>query len=48
MALPKISVTDFFPIIKQTMLDAYKVDSILMQYPYSGFERLDMGIRKMV
>lgn len=48
MALPSIPVNDFFPIIRQTLLDTYKVDSLLMQYPYSDFERLDMGLRKMV
>lgn len=47
MALPHISIDDIFPIVKQTMLDAYKVDSILLQYPYSGFDRLDMGMRRM-
>lgn len=47
MALPEISLNDFFPIIKQTMLDTYKVDSLLLQPPYSGFERLDMGMRRM-
>ena len=47
MALPNISIDDIFPIVKQTMLDAYKVDSILLQYPYSGFDRLDMGMRRM-
>ena len=47
MALPDISLDYFFPIIRQTMLDAYKVDSILLQPPYSGFDRLDMGMRRM-
>ncbi len=48
MPLPAISIDDFFPIIRQTILDTYKVDSFLMRAPYSGFERLDMGLRKMV
>lgn len=48
MALPYISVEDCFPVIRQTILDAYKVDSFLMHYPYSDLERLDMGLRKMV
>lgn len=47
MALPNISIDDIFPIIKQTILDAYKVDSVLLRSPYSGFERLDMGMRRM-
>lgn len=47
MALPNIPIDDIFPIIKQTIQDAYKVDSVLLQHPYSGFERLDMGMRKM-
>lgn len=47
MALPDIPIDVFFPIIKQAMLDAYKVDSVLLQPPYSGFERLDMGMRRM-
>ena len=33
MALPYISVEDCFPVIRQTILDAYKVDSFLMHYP---------------
>lgn len=48
MALPYISVEDCFPVIRQTILDTYKVDSFLMHYPYSDLERLDMGLRKMV
>lgn len=43
-----ISVEDCFPVIRQTILDTYKVDSFLMHYPYSDLERLDMGLRKMV
>ena len=43
MALPYISVEDCFPVIRQTILDTYKVDSFLMHYPYSDLERLDMG-----
>ena len=46
MALPYISVEDCFPVIRQTILDAYKVDSFLMHYPYSDLERLDMGFAK--
>ncbi len=48
MALPYISVEDCFPIVRQTILDTYKIDSFLMNYPYSDLERLDMGLRKMV
>ena len=48
MALPHISVEDCFPIVRQTILDTYKIDSFLMNYPYSDLERLDMGLRKMV
>ena len=29
MALPYISVEDCFPVIRQTILDTYKVDSFL-------------------
>lgn len=38
MALPYISVEDCFPVIRQTILDTYKVDSFLMHYPYSDLE----------
>ena len=43
MALPYISVEDCFPVIRQTILDTYKVDSFLMHYPYSDLERLDIA-----
>ena len=48
MPLPAIPIDDFFPVIRQTILDTYKVDSFLMRAPYTEFERLDMGLRKMV
>ena len=48
MKITNLTVDDFFPIIKQTLLDTFKVDSCLMYAPYSDIEKIDMGLRKMV
>lgn len=39
---------DFFPLVKQMLADAYRLDSMLLQAPYTELERLDLGLRKMV
>lgn len=48
MPLPVLSLEDAYPIIHQTMLDAYRLDSMLNRYPYSDFTEMDMGIRRLV
>lgn len=48
MALENISVEEFYPVIRQTLIDVYGIDSFFMRAPYSDFERLDLGLRKMV
>ena len=47
MALPPISTDDWFPIVRQVLLDTYRLDSVWLTYPYSDLERLDMGLRKL-
>ena len=48
MAFENISTDDFFPLFKQTLADSFKVDSFFMHAPYHDFEKMDMGIRRMV
>lgn len=48
MALTNLTPEEFFPIIKQTLSDAFQLDSCLMYPPYYDFEKLDLGLRKMV
>lgn len=48
MAFENISTDDFFPLFKQTLADSFKVDSFFMHAPYHDFEKMDMGLRRMV
>lgn len=48
MSFDPFTLDDFFVLFRQTILDAYKVDSYLMKAPYHGFEKMDMGIRRMI
>ncbi len=48
MSFEQISITDFFSLFRQTILDTYKLDSYLMQAPYHDFEKMDRGIRRMI
>lgn len=48
MSLPALSLEDAYPVIHQTMLDAYRIDSMLNRYPYSDFTEMDLGIRRLV
>lgn len=43
-----LAISDFFPLVRQTLLDTYKVDALLIHPPYDNFEKLDLGLRKMV
>ena len=38
----------FFPLLRQTLLDTFKVDSYLMHAPYKDLEKMDRGFRRMV
>lgn len=48
MARIHLSVKEFFPIIQQILLDAFDMESFLMEPPYLDYERFDRGIRKMI
>ncbi len=39
---------DFFPVVQQALLDAFGLESFLMEPPYHNFDRFDRGIRKML
>ncbi len=43
-----IKPEDFFPIVQQTLQDAFGLESFLMNPPYSEFDRFDRGLRKMI
>ena len=47
MALPPIEATDWFPIVRQVLLDTFRLDSVWLTYPYTELKRLDMGLRKL-
>ena len=42
------SPEEFFPLLQQTLVDAFKLDSYLMHSPYLDYEKMDMGFRRMV
>lgn len=48
MSLENIRLEDFFPVIRQTIQDAFKTNSFLFSYPYENVDEVDMGFRKMV
>lgn len=43
-----ITPEDFFPIVQQTLQDAFGLESFLMKPPYSDFDRFDRGLRRMI
>ncbi len=48
MSVIDIPIEDFFPVIRQTMLDTYNLEAFLFRYPYEGFDKLDKGVRKLL
>lgn len=48
MGLPELTPKELFPILKQMVLDTYKVESYYFSAPYDNFDILDMGFRKMI
>lgn len=48
MTLTDVSIREFFPVLQQILLDAFSIESFLMEPPYLDFERFDRGIRKMI
>lgn len=48
MALADVPIREFFPVLQQILLDAFRIESFLMEPPYLDFERFDRGIRKMI
>ena len=48
MGLPELTPKELFPVMKQMVLDTYKVESHFFSDPYDSFDILDMGFRKMV
>lgn len=46
--LSDLPVETYFPLIRQTLLDTYKVDSCFVRPPYEGMDRMDNGLRRMV
>lgn len=48
MTFENMNTDDFFPLLQQTLSDTFKIDSYLMHAPYQNFEKMDMGLRRMV
>ena len=48
MSRPNLNPEEYFPVIKQTISDAFGVESFLLTYPYENIEQMDMGLRKMI
>ena len=48
MTFENMNTDDFFPLLQQTLSDTFKIDSYLMHAPYHDFEKMDMGLRRMV
>lgn len=48
MQFETLSIQEYYPIIRQISLDAFKTEALLFSYPYNGLDRIDMGFRKMV
>ena len=48
MTFENMNTDDFFPLLQQTLSDTFKIDSYLMHAPYQDFEKMDMGLRRMV
>ena len=48
MTFENTNTDDFFPLLQQTLSDTFKIDSYLMHAPYQNFEKMDMGLRRMV
>lgn len=46
--LKDISPDEFFPVIRQALMDAYNIDSFLMKPPYGDIDLTDGGIRKLI
>ena len=48
MTFENMNTDDFFPLLQQTLSNTFKIDSYLMHAPYQNFEKMDMGLRRMV
>ena len=46
--LTDLSPDEYFPVIRQALLDAYKVDLFNMKPPYENADAVDGGIRRLV